>query len=60
VLIADLGADMTVFPPPATHAASWAGLCPGAHESAGKPRSGRTRHGHRWLRTAFIEAALGA
>jgi len=59
VVIAELGVDMTVFPT-AKHAASWAGLCPGNHESAGKHRSGRTRHGNRWLRTALIEAALAA
>ena len=59
LLIAELGADMTVFPT-AKHAASWAGLCPGNHESAGTHRSGRTRHGHRWLRAALIEAALAA
>src|SRR5262249_28821919 len=54
VLIAELGPDMRVFPT-AKHAASWAGLCPGNHESAGKHRSGRTRHGNRWLRAALIE-----
>jgi transposase len=59
VLIAELGVDMTVFPT-AKHAASWAGLCPGNHERAGKHHSGRTRHGNRWLRTALIEAALAA
>jgi transposase len=59
VLIAELGPDMRVFPT-ARHAASWAGLCPGNHESAGKHRSGRTRHGNRWLRAALIEAALAA
>ena len=59
VLIAELGPDMSVFPT-AKHAASWAGLCPGNHESAGKHRSGRTRHGNRWLRAALIEAALAA
>jgi transposase len=59
VVIAELGVDMTVFPS-AKHAASWSGLCPGNHESAGKHRSGRTRHGNRWLRTALIEAALAA
>lgn len=59
VIVAELGVDMTVFPT-AKHAASWAGLCPGNHESAGKHRSGRTRHGNRWLRTALIEAALAA
>jgi hypothetical protein len=54
ILIAELGPDMHVFPT-AKHAASWAGLCPGNHESAGKHRSGRTRHGNRWLRAALIE-----
>src|SRR6185437_1689847 len=42
------------------HAASWAKLCPGNHESAGKRRSGRTGHGNRHLRAALIEAAQGA
>jgi transposase len=59
VLIAELGVDMTVFPT-AGHVASWAGLCPGNNESAGKHRSGKTRKGDRWLRTALTEAALGA
>jgi transposase len=59
VLLAELGPDMRVFPT-AKHAARWAGLCPGNHESAGKHRSGRTRHGNRWLRAALIEAALAA
>jgi transposase len=55
VLIAELGVDMTVFPT-AQHVASWAGLCPGQNESAGKRRSGKTRRGNRWLRTVLIEA----
>jgi len=59
VLIAELGVDMRVFPT-AGHLASWAGLCPGNNESAGKHRSGRTRKGNRWLRGALIEAALSA
>jgi transposase len=59
VLLAELGPDMRVLPP-AKHAASWAGLGPGNHESAGQHRSGRTRHGNRWLRAALIEAALAA
>jgi len=50
---------MRVFPT-AAHAASWAGLCPGNNESAGKHRSGKTRKGSRWLRAALIEAALAA
>jgi transposase len=59
VLIAELGVDMSVFPT-AAHAASWAALCPGQHESAGKRRSGKMRKGNRWLRGALIEAALAA
>jgi transposase len=56
VVIAELGADMTVFPSD-RHCASWAALCPGHDESAGKRRSGKTRKGSRWLRAALIEAA---
>ena len=59
VLIAEIGVDMSVFPT-ARHLASWAGLCPGNNESAGKHKSGRTRKGSRWLRSALIEAALAA
>jgi transposase len=46
--------------PSAAHLASWAGLCPGNHESAGKRRSGKTRHGSPWLRTLLVEAAQAA
>ena len=46
--------------PTAAHLASWAGLCPGNTESAGKRLSGRTRKGNPWLRTGLVEAAQAA
>jgi hypothetical protein len=55
-LIAELGADMSQFAT-AAHAASWAGLCPGNCESAGKRQSGRTRKGGRYLRRMLIQNA---
>jgi transposase len=39
---------------------SWAGICPGQDESAGKRRSGKTRRGNRYLRAALVEAGLAA
>jgi transposase len=59
VLVAELGVDMSVFPS-AGHCASWAGICLGNNESAGKHRSGKTRKGNKWLRAALTEAALAA
>ncbi len=58
-LIAELGTDMRRFPT-AGHLASWAGMCPGNHETAGKRKSGRTRKGSPWLRVALTEAAQAA
>ena len=59
VIVTEVGVDVSRFPT-AGHLASWAGLCPGQHESAGKRHSGRTRHGNASLRTALVEAAQAA
>src|SRR5664280_2125321 len=56
VIIAETGADMTRFHTPA-NLASWAGVCPGHHESAGIHRSSKRRHGNRWLGGALGTAA---
>jgi transposase len=58
-ILVETGADMTKFPT-AGQLCSWATVCPGQDESAGKRRSGRTRKGNRYLKAALIECALGA
>jgi transposase len=59
IFLAEIGTDLSRFPT-AGHLASWAGLCPGNNESAGKRKSGRTSKGDVWLRAALTEAAQAA
>jgi transposase len=59
VIVAEIGTDMTKFPT-AGHLASWAGLCPGNDQSAGKRRSGKTTKGSQWLRTTLVQVAWAA
>jgi transposase len=59
VIVAEIGTDMGRFPS-AGHLTSWAGLCPGNDQSAGKRRSGKTTKGSRWLRATLVQAAWAA
>ncbi len=58
-VVAEVGANMDQFADPG-HLASWAGLCPGNNESAGKQYSGRTRSGNRWLKRILCQVAWAA
>jgi hypothetical protein len=59
VIIAEIGVDMSIFPTD-KQLASWAGMCPGNDQSAGRRRSGKTRKGSKWLDWALEEAAMAA
>jgi transposase len=59
VVVAEIGVEMGRFGS-AKRVAAWAGVAPGTDESAGKPRSGKTRTGNRPLRTALVQLAHAA
>lgn len=59
VIVSEIGVEMSCFPSDG-HLASWAGVCPGNHESAGKRKSGKTTKGNVCLRTALVQAAWAA
>jgi transposase len=58
-IVAEIGVDMDRFPTPG-QLASWAGMCPGNDESAGKRRSGKTTKGNQWLRATLVQVAWAA
>jgi transposase len=58
-IVSEIGVEMTRFPTD-KHLASWAAMCPGNNESAGKRKSGKTRKGNRYLRAALVQAAWAA
>lgn len=59
IILAEIGQDMSRFPT-AGHICSWAGVCPGNNESAGKRRSGKIRKGNKILKSTLVECAQSA
>ncbi len=59
LILVEMGTDMSVFGD-AAHLASWAALCPGNHDSAGKRKRGKTRQGNHTIRALLCEAANAA
>jgi transposase len=59
IIVSEIGVDMRQFPTH-RHLSSWAGMCPGNNESAGKQKSGKTTKGNRYLRAALVQAGWAA
>ena len=59
IIISEVGVNLSSFPSD-KHFASWVGVCPGKNESAGKNKSGKTKKGNSWLKSALIQAAWAA
>ena len=59
IIVSEIGVDMSRFPTD-KHLSSWAGMCPGNNESAGKQKSGKTTKGNTYLRAALVQAGWAA